>query len=312
MTDGPVAGIDIGGTNIDVALVEPGYRVVERLRVRTPDTGPEAVVDAIAEAVGRLPSAPVAVGVGVPGPVHEGMVQTAPNLPGWDRPVPVAAMLQAALDAPAVVDNDANVGTVGEWRAGSGRGARFLLGVWLGTGVGGGLVLDGRPYRGASGGAGEIGHVPIHLGGAQCGCGRRGCVEAYAGRGRMEVTAGTASAAGRATALSGLAAAKGGRMTAGVWAKALKRDDALATSIVDEAVGAVGAGVAGAINLLDLDRVVVGGGLAEKLGQPLVDRVAAAAAPHLLVPDAGRSFALAELGDDAGVVGAAVLALETL
>lgn len=301
-------GVDLGGTKIAVALVADDHQVLERARVPTPE-GPDAVLDAVVAAVRELDAGDAPVGVGVPGPVRDGVLETAPNLAGFSAPVPVRDRLASALGVAVVVENDANAGAVGEWVAGAGRGARFLLGVWLGTGIGGGLVIDGRPYRGAFGGAGELGHMCVRQGGALCGCGRRGCIEAYAGRARMEEVVRTAAAKGRHTGLLDLAVEKGrDRITSGVWRDALEQGDELASAVLDEAVAALGAGVGAAINLLDLDTVVVGGGLAEKLGDDIVRRVAAATRPYLLVPDADRRYALAELGDDAGVVGCAWLA----
>lgn len=303
-----VVGVDMGGTNITVAAVDDDHRVVQRHRVPTPE-GPDAVLDTVIAGVRELDAGPVAVGVGAPGPVTDGVLVTAPNLVGFDRPVDLAGRLGAALGVAVVAENDATAGVIGEWVAGAGRGARFLLGVWLGTGVGGGLVLDGRPFRGAFGGAGEFGHLTVRQGGALCGCGRRGCIEAYAGRAKMEEAVRAAVAKGRPSILPQLAEERGrDRLTAGVWAKALDRGDDLAAEVVDEAVAVLGAGVGVAINLLDLDRVVLGGGIAGKLGQPLVDRIAVAARRYALVPDADRTFVLAALGDDAGVVGAAALA----
>jgi glucokinase len=221
----------------------------------------------------------------------------------------MAALLGERLNRPVAVGNDANVGTLGEWVAGAAKGARFVLGVWWGTGVGGGLILDGRPYLGAFGGAGEFGHLCIRQGGAVCGCGRRGCVEAYAGRASMEQAVRVAAAAGHDTILLDLARKRGRqRLTAGIWARALNQGDALAAQVFTEAIEVLGAGIGAAINLLDLDLVVVGGGVTEKFGQPLVDRLAAAARPYLVVRDTGRRLVPAALGDDSGVIGAAALA----
>ena len=304
-----VAGIDIGGTNITAAVVDDTYTVVADDKVNTPTGGPEDVVDAIADVVKNLDGSLSAIGVGAPGPINAGIVQTAPNLEGWSEPVPLARMLAEAVGVPVVVGNDANVGTVGEWVAGAARGSRFVLGVWAGTGVGGGLVLDGEPYDGAFGGAGEFGHMIVRAGGALCGCGRRGCVEAYAGRASMEHMVDVAIENGDETALPDIMKSKGKtRLTSSVWAKALKKEDALATRLVDEAVEALGIGVGNAVNLLDLDCVVVGGGLAEKLGQPFADRIHEAARPWMLVPDLERRVVVAELGDNSGVIGAAELA----
>ncbi len=304
-----VAGVDVGGTNCAAALIDEDHQVVARAKRKTPSGGPKAVLKAVAELVEGLEERPAAVGVGVPGPVNDGVVMVAPNLSGWTEPVAVAERLTRALDRPVAVGNDANLGAVGEWVAGAGRGSNHLLGVWLGTGVGGGLVLNGQPHDGAFGGAGEFGHMVVHRGGALCGCGRRGCVEAYAGRASLEHAVQVAIDAGRETALTKIAEAKGKqRLTSGVWAAALAERDPLATALVDEAVAVLGVALGAAINLLDLDRVVVGGGFAEKLGQPLADRLAEAAAPWIMVDEVERRVVVAELEDDAGVVGAAELA----
>lgn len=303
------AGVDLGGTNITVALVDDDHAVLESAKVETPVAGPDAVLDAIVTAVRSLDAEPDAVGVGAPGPISKGVVRHAPNLRGWSEPVPLADRLRDALGVDVVVDNDANVGAVGEWVAGAGRGSRFLLGVWLGTGVGGGLVLDGRPYRGAYGAAAELGHMIVRAGGALCGCGRRGCVEAYAGRASMEHVVVRRTAKGWDTKFDKIQEKAGkDRITSKVWAKALEAEDPLATEVFDEAMETLGVALGSAINLLDLDRVVLGGGLAEKLGAELVDRVAAAARPWTMVTDVERRFVVAELGDDSGVIGAAHLA----
>ena len=308
-------GVDLGGTKLAAALVTDAFEVLVRHRVSTPGGGPHAVVEAIADVVTELrASEAVAVGIGAPGPVSNGVVATAPNLPGWESPVPLASLVGQRLGGlPVAVGNDANVGTYGEWAAGAGRGARALLGVWPGTGVGGGLVLDGRLYDGVFGGAGELGHVIVRQGGRRCGCGRLGCLEAYAGRASMERRVHEEVARGADTSLLELQERKGKTsLTAGVWAKALDDGDPLAVRIVDDMVGALAAGVGSTINLLDLDRVVFGGGMTEKLGQPFVDRVAAATRPYTILQGVPREFVAATLADDAGVVGAAAMALGTL
>lgn len=303
-----VAGIDVGGTNIEGALVDDDHQVVARDKLKTPTDGPASVIAAIVDIVTNLGERPSAVGVGIPGPVSHGVVSRPPNLVGWPDEVDLSGELSDAVQLPVEVGNDANVGALGEWVAGAGRGSRFMLGVWMGTGVGGGLVLDGRPFTGAFGGAGEFGHMIVHQGGALCGCGRRGCIEAYAGRAAMERAVDMAVHGGRDTALFDIRDEKGkDRLTSAVWAKALDKGDALATQLVDDAIETVGIGIGSVINLLDLDRVVIGGGLAEKLGQDLADRIAAAAEPWTMVPRDDRTFAVAELGDDPGIIGAAAL-----
>ncbi|MBA3742862.1 ROK family protein [Sporichthya sp.] len=309
MSPALVVGVDVGGTNIEAGLVRPDHQVLGRRKAATPAGGPDAVLDTIEMLVGTLGGDPVAVGVGVPGVVHGGEVLTVPNLPGWIRPIDLATELTKRLDLPVALGNDANVGLLGEWVAGSAAGAENVLGVWLGTGVGGGLILGGQPFTGVHGAAGEIGHVLIRADGALCHCGRRGCVEAYAGRRAMEHTVGVMVGAGCVTSLHEIRDRYGkARLTSKVWARALAQDDPLAVEVFAAAVEAIGIGVANAVVLTDVDTVVVGGGLAEKLGQGLADRIATAAQPWLLARHARLRFIAAALGDDSGVVGAAALA----
>ena len=307
--NGPlVAGVDVGGTNIEVGLVDGDHTVLGRAKADTPTDGPDAVLDAIAELVGELDEEPVALGVGIPGVVHEGRVLTVPNLANWHDPFDLAGDLGKRTGLPVELGNDANVGLLGEWLAGAAKGADNALGLWLGTGIGGGLIVDGRPFTGSRGAAGEIGHVVVATGGALCSCGRRGCVEAYAGRRSMAGVASAMVEAGRSTALFDIRDDEGkAKLTSKVWARALADDDELAGELFDMAVEMLGVAVGSAVNLLDLELVVVGGGLAEKLGQDLADRVAAAAAPWMLQPNPGLTFVAASLGDDSGVVGAAAL-----
>lgn len=307
---GTVIGVDLGGTKLLVAAVDEDGRASRHVKEATPEGGPGEVVALIANAVASIERAPQAVGVGVPGPVAGGIVLQAPNLTGWGADIPLADMLGAAIGAPVVLGNDANVGTLGEARHGAGKGSYGVLGCWLGTGIGGGLVLGGRLHDGFSGTAGELGHVPVEMTDPRrCGCGRWGCVEAYAGRAALEAMVARHQAEGRPSALTQIMAEKGkGRFTAGVWKSALKAGDEVAIELIEESIAALGTALAGVINLLDLQTIVFGGGLAEKLGQDHVDRIAAAATPRLMAPDVQRRWVLATLGDDAGVVGAAELA----
>lgn len=311
---GSVIGVDLGGTKVLVAAVDADGTARAHQKGVTPVGGPEAVIDVIVSAIATVDAAPEAVGVGVPGPVSGGVVLEAPNLEGWGRDVPFGDMLAERLGVPVVVGNDASVGTLGEAVHGAGRGSRDVLGCWLGTGIGGGLVLDGRLRTGFGGAAGELGHVPVEMvSPRRCGCGRWGCVEAYAGRVNMAAVVERLVAEGGSTALHDLRDDKGKhRFTSGVWKAALKAGDEVATTVVGEAVAALSMALAGVINVLDLETIVFGGGLAEKLGQDHVDRIAEATTPRLMTPDVERRWVLATLGDDAGVVGAAHLAREQL
>ncbi len=303
-----VAGVDVGGTNIEVGLVGDDHTVLDRAKADTPTDGPDAVLDVIADLVGSLDGSPIAVGVGIPGVVHEGRVLTVPNLANWHDPFDLSGDLGERTGLPVALGNDANVGLLGEWLDGAAKGARNVLGLWMGTGIGGGLILDGRPFAGSRGAAGEIGHVVVTAGGALCSCGRRGCVEGYAGRRSMAGVASAMVDAGWRTALFDIRDDEGKtKLTSKVWARALSEGDELAVELFEMAVDTLGVAVGSAINLLDLELVVVGGGLAEKLGQDLADRIAVAAGSWMLRPNPGLAFVVSSLGDDAGVVGAASL-----
>ena len=308
-TGAVVVGVDVGGTNIEVGAVDDTHKVLDRAKAPTPESGPDDVLEVITDLVQSLDVTPTAVGVGIPGVVHEGRALTVPNLVGWSEDVDLVAPLSARFGVPVTIGNDTNVGLLGEWTAGAARGGRNVLGLWMGTGVGGGLILGGRPYTGSRGAAGEIGHVVVMAGGALCTCGRRGCAEAYAGRRSMRGVATSMVEAGRETTLFDIRdAEEKTKLTSKVWSEALKTEDALATELFGTAIEMLGVAIGSAVNLLDLDRVVVGGGLAEKLGQDLADRLGAAAAPWMLQPDRDLEFVVSELEDDAGVVGAAALA----
>jgi glucokinase len=313
----PWIGIDLGGTKI-FGVVLDGEEVTAEAKRKTPvAAGLDGVVDTIAAVVADLggPDAAGGVGVGAPGIVDHarGTVRRAPNLPGFDAEVRLGPLLSKALDGVRVhVDNDVNVGVLAEHRMGAARGERDLLGIWVGTGVGGGVVLDGVLRRGPSGIAGEIGHTVVHPGGRMCGCGFPGHLEAYAGRGAMEREARERHAHGAKTALVDLADGGSGRtpgrMTSGVWAKALAAGDAVAEELVDDAVIALGAAAVSAITLLDLSVVIIGGGLGDKLGASFAGRVEQAARAELYILGSPLRVVPAQLGDRAGAIGAALMA----
>jgi glucokinase len=236
-----------------------------------------------------------------------GTVSRADNLPGWYASFPLAAALQSALGTPVTVGNDVSVATDAEFKLGAGRPYRSLIGVFWGTGIGGGLVLDGVPWHGR-GGAGEIGHMVIVQDGRQCTCGRKGCVEAYAGRGALEAHARSLHAKGEKTKLFELAAEHGrDRLTSSIWARALEHGDKLATKLIDRAVLALGAGIGSAVNLLDVEAVIIGGGLGVRFGEPYRKRIAEATTPHLFNDANPPAIALAGLGDVGGALGATLL-----
>jgi len=309
-------GIDLGGTKIQAAIVDEDHGVRGSARRATPTSGGPADVAAEMEAALRDAAASAAtevaalagVGVGSPGTVEGGSVRGARNLPGWEGSFPLGETLQAALGCEVRVGNDVQVATAAEFALGAGRPYRSLLGVFWGTGVGGGLIIDGQVWRGR-GGAGEIGHVVVKLDGARCTCGRIGCMEAYAGRAAMEARARKLhEEKGRKTDLFKLMREhRRTRLTSGIWARALERDDELAAELIDRAVGALGTGIASVVNVLDIECVIIGGGLGVRLGEPYARRIARAMQPHLFIDSRPPQLHLAALGDLGGAIGAALL-----
>jgi glucokinase len=311
------AGIDVGGTKIQAVVVDAADTILGSARRPTPTTGgpPDvaaAIVDALDEAAagaGIAASELAGVGVGCPGQIDtaKGTVAQAGNLPGWADAYPLGSVLAERRGTRVVLGNDVTVATEAEFALGAGRPYLSLLGVFWGTGVGGGLILDGTPWLGR-GRAGEIGHTVVRRGGERCPCGRFGCLEAYAGRGAMEARARRMVADGRKTDLFQLMEKRGRtRLTSGVWARALKHGDKVAVELVDDAVAALGAGIASAVNLLDIEAIVIGGGLGDRLGEPYVERIAAAMKPHLFSDDDPPAIKLNALGDFGGALGAALL-----
>jgi glucokinase len=310
-------GIDLGGTKIEAIVVDSANTVRGSARVATPDKGgPQDVAEAMADAMVKAAQAAggqtdklAGIGVGSPGVVdrQDGTVSGARNLPGWDGSFPLAAKLEALLGAQVAVGNDVQVGTNAEMVLGAGQPYDSFLGVFWGTGIGGGVVINRRLWLGR-GGAGEIGHTVVREGGRRCTCGREGCLEAYAGRLAMELRAQKEQEDGEHTVLFELMAEHGHEhLTSSIWERALKAHDKLAHELIDRAVAALGTGIASAINLLDLEAVVIGGGLGLRLGEPYVERIEAAMFPHLFADQRPPRVQLAALGDLGGAIGAALL-----
>lgn len=310
-------GIDLGGTKIQTAIVDAGGKVLGESRRPTPTVGgPQDVADemaaALREAAGEAgieTSALEGIGVGSPGDVDErtGVVSGARNLPGWDGSFALAETLKEALGAEIRVGNDVQVATEAEFHLGAGREFSTLIGVFWGTGVGGGLVLDGKPWLGR-GAAGEIGHMVVERGGARCPCGRKGCIEGYAGRAAMEAEARRRHEDGAKTDLFKLMRKHDrDRLTSGIWERALDHGDRLAEQLIDRAVEMLGTGIASAVNLLDPEAVIVGGGLGVRFGERYMEPLTEEMRKHLFVDERPPAVRVASLGDLGGAIGASLL-----
>jgi glucokinase len=313
----PRGGVDLGGTKIQTVVVDADNKVLGESRRPTPTTGgPEDVAREMAAAMREAAAQAdlgtrdlAGVGIGSPGDADEetGVVSNARNLPGWNGSFPLGENLSEQFGVPVQVGNDVQVAVQGEFELGAGKQFDTILGVWWGTGVGGGLILDGKPWIGR-GAAGEIGHVVVKRGGARCTCGRRGCMEAYAGRLAMEIKARKEVKNGARTDLFKIMEEHGrDRLTSGVWERALNHGDDLATRLIDRAVKMLGVGIASSVNLIDPEAVIIGGGLGVRLGEKYVRRIATRMHPHLFIADRPPQMHLAALGDLGGAIGAALL-----
>jgi glucokinase len=267
-----VLGIDIGGTNLVVGCVAEDGSSLHALASEPTqaEAGANDVVDrlvalaerCIAQARRELPGAEiVGVGAGAPGPLDttSGIVLLTPNL-GWVNR-PLRQIIRDRLGLPAELDNDANCAVLGEWWVGAARGTRHAIGITIGTGIGGGLILDGRLYHGASDVAGEIGHTTIDTEGRRCKCGNYGCLEAYASGPNIAMRAIEAIEAGAETRLPGYVGGDMSRITAQTVYEAAHDGDELALEVVNDTAKFLGAGVANLLNVFNPEVVVICGGV---------------------------------------------------
>jgi glucokinase len=311
----PVLGLDIGGTKLAAGVVTPHGTVLSFLVTpsRAKD-GARLTLDRLYE-LGReaLTRAGVtrvaAVGIGCGGPLdpYRGILLCPPHLPGWID-VPVVAWTEESFGVPAVVDNDATAAAAGEHRFGVGVGTRDMVYLTLSTGVGGGLVIDGKVYRGAAGNGGELGHITVDRDGRPChSCGRRGCLEAYVSGPSIAERTREALAAGADSPLAALP-----ELTAADVERAALAGDPVAVAVWDATVDALACGLTSIVNLVEPELVVLGGGVT-RAGEHLIGPVREAVLRQAMRP-AARAVRIvrAGLGDRVGVVGAAAIAIERL
>jgi glucokinase len=315
-----IAGVDLGGTNIVVGLLPMEGGEVLGLRSMPTDSGRGAkfvvdrIIGMVEQAIAEVLSAHggtrdqiAGVGIGSPGPLDRrtGTVINTPNL-GW-RNFPLRDLISNAVHLPATLDNDANCATYGEWWLGAGRGTRALVGLTLGTGIGGGIVLNGEIFHGCSDVAGEIGHMTIDSNGRRCKCGNYGCLEQYASGPAIAVRAVEGIEAGAESVLVEMVNGRMDDITAATVYEATVQGDAYATEVMKDTAKFLGAGVASIINILNPEMVVIAGGVTragDTLFEPLraeVRRRAFKSAQECC------RIVSAELPGTAGLVGAAAV-----
>jgi glucokinase len=311
---GQAIGVDVGGSKILAVRTGRDGGILDRAEARTPADDQEATLARMIEAAAALMTDEVvAVGVGAAGMVDvaHGVLRYAPNL-AW-RDLPIAERMRAALGVPCQLDNDANVAAYAEFRSGAGRGYRYLLLVTVGTGIGGGIIADGRVFRGAHGFAAEIGHIVVEPLGPLCGCGNHGCWEQVASGRAIGRLGREAAREDAGSAIARLAGGDPAAVTGATVTRAALEDDPAAVGILGIVGTRLGIGIAGLVNILDPQVVVVGGG-AIAAGDLLLEPARVAFQDAVEGPAWRPSVPIvaAQLGPDAGAVGAAALALEEL
>ena len=311
-------GVDLGGTKILAGVFNAKLELKGSTKLSTKaDRGVDAVIERIARCVKEavdecdLELAQVrGIGIGAPGAVdtEAGRVIFAPNLPGW-KDVPLKKNLEKLLEVPVFLGNDCNVCTLGVFDQEYKAKPRDLIGIFIGTGIGGGLILNGDLYHGHNLTAGEIGHMVIEVNGPKCGCGNRGCFEALASRTAIFREIQAAVKAGQETLLTDMLGKDLSDMRSGDLRKAIRRGDKLVTKIVEAAAEFAGIGVANLINVLNPELVVIGGGVIEALAEEMMPTLIKAAKEHVMPGTmSGIEIKASKLVDNAGITGAAVLA----
>jgi glucokinase len=313
-----LVGVDLGGTKILAGVFNLQLKCLGKVKTSTkPLRGPELVVERIARCVEDavdecdLKMEQVrGIGVGAPGAVdtESGKVIFAPNLPGWTD-VPLKKQLEKELKVPVFLENDGNICTLGVHSVELEGKPKHLVGVFIGTGIGAGVILDGKLYSGFNKTAGEVGHMVLEVGGPKCGCGNRGCFEALAGRQAIYKRIQTAVKDGQKTVLTETLGQDLGDMRSGDLRKALRRGDKLVERVIEEAAEYIGIGIANLVNLLSPQVVVLGGGVIDALEDEMMAIIVETAHDYALQgTDNGLEIIASKLGDNAGIYGAAVLA----
>jgi len=310
-------GVDLGGTKILAAVFDAQLNCLGRAKASTkPERGPDAVIERVArcarEAVDECDLSferVRALGIGAPGAVdpESGRMIFAPNLK-WED-VPLRKEIEKHLDIPVFVENDCNLCALGVFEVELQSRPRSMVGIFLGTGIGGGIILDGRPFSGFNRTAGEIGHMVLNINGPKCGCGNKGCFEALASRTALFRSIRDAVKDGQKTVLTDMLGPDLADLRSGDLRKAIKRGDKYVEKLVEDAAEYTGIAVANIINLLNPEVVVLGGGLMDQLADEMMSIIVETAHEYALPgTDKGIEIITTKLGDDAGITGGAVLA----
>ncbi len=310
-------GIDVGGTNVKIALVDDNGKIIYSNSVPTyAKMGYEYTVNNMKQAIKDLmketnttPSDIEGIGFDFPGQVDckTGVVKLAPNIPGWVN-VPIAQMIEDEFHIPTRIDNDVRCAALGELKFGAGRGCENFICITVGTGIGSGIVINGKVVRGATNAAGELGHIKLQMnGGPICGCGDTGCLEAFASGPAIVAMAQEYIKGGKSTKFREMAAVEGGEITPYMVAKAAEEGDPVAKRIFEIVGEYIGIGLTSVINLLNPERVIIGGGVAES-GELLLGPIRKTIKERAMVV-AGNAVEIvpAQLGNSAGVIGASML-----
>ena len=306
-------GIDLGGTNTAAAIVGPNGEILKRANLPTRADSAGSVLAGLSEVCGILISdtqTPASIGIGVPGTVNAdtGEVIFTPNLPL--KGVNITRELEKKYACPVYIGNDANCAALGEVVAGGAKGAQDAVLITLGTGVGGGIIIGGALHTGVSGAAGELGHTVIVAGGRACGCGRHGCLESYGSATGLVRTANEIIGMHRESALWEISGGQSAKLNGRIIFEAFRAGDHAARLIVEQYIGHLAVGIGNIINILEPEMICIGGGISnewESISEMLQTKVDAERFPHSSSASRQTIIVKAQLGNDAGIIGAAML-----
>jgi glucokinase len=310
-------GVDLGGTKILAGVFDDKLSCLGRTKMSTKsERGPEEVMDRIARCARDVVDEcdldfkqVRGVGIGAPGAVdpETGRVIFAPNLQWQD--VPLKKMMEKQLGVPVAAENDCNTATLGVFEKELQSKPRYMVGVFIGTGIGGGFIIDGKLYPGYSGTAAEVGHMVIQVGGPKCNCGNRGCFEALASRTAIFRNLHTAIKEGQKTLLTEMLGPDLADLRSGDLRKAIRKGDKLVEKIIEDAAEYTGIAVANLVNILNPQTVVLGGGVIDALGDEMMAIIVETAEDYILAgTNKTVEIVASKAGDDAGIIGGAVLA----